>query len=82
MKQIKGKIRFIDATSGDGAVRSEDGITYFLHFTGINGINKNNHHWPADSDLELLRSIDEHKPDCEFNIMDGQAYNLNLIVKL
>lgn len=51
MKQYKAKIRWFDGMSGEGMVRVE-GIdkSIYLHFTAIEGINKNNHQWPTEED--------------------------------
>jgi len=72
-----GTIRWFDSMSGEGMVRdAETGKCYFIHFSGINGIDKNNYQWPKDSDKPFLKAIENKS--CTFLILEGQAYNLTL----
>lgn len=54
---MKGTIRWFDGMSGEGMVCGEDGKSYYLHFTSIEGVSKNNHHWPNDKDQVFLKTI-------------------------
>lgn len=77
-KRIKGTILWFDGMAGEGMVRAESGECYFLHFTSIKGIHKNNHHWPTESDQKFLKNI--NGVFCTFELYDGyngfQAHNL------
>lgn len=52
-----GTIRWFDSLSGKGVIRGENGESYYLHFTAIQGINKNNYQWPTDEDQLKLKTI-------------------------
>lgn len=58
MKQgLQAEVRWFDYTSGEGMVRLNDGRSVFMHFTAIQGIDKNNHQWPTNDDQLKLRLI-------------------------
>jgi hypothetical protein len=73
---MKGTIRYFDSLKGEGAVRGEDGKSYFLHFTGIVGIDKNNHQWPTDKDKKRLSNI--QGKSCTFTLYGNQAENCKI----
>ena len=56
-KEFAATVRWFDALSGEGMVQLEDGSSWHLHFSAIQGIDKNNYHWPAEKDLPQLKSI-------------------------
>jgi len=70
-QKLSGKIRWFDAMAGNGVVRLEDGRSVPLHFTAIVGIERNNHHWPTESDKLILAEIDNM--DCKVTLCDGQV---------
>jgi hypothetical protein len=78
---MNGEIRWFDGLRGEGVVRGEDGKSYFVHFTAIQGIDKNNHHWPTDADQLRLKSIDGLK--CSYEVYSfGESDQVsNLILK-
>lgn len=55
--EMQGKISWFDGMSGEGMVRSNDGKLYYLHFTAIQGIDQNNHHFPTELDQKRLSEI-------------------------
>ena len=58
MKQgLTAEIRWFDAMSGEGMVRLTDGRLVFVHFTAIQGIDKNNQQWPTSEDQMRLKDI-------------------------
>jgi hypothetical protein len=74
LPRIKGTIRWFDGYTGEGMVRTEDGRSYYLHFTSINGISKNNYQWPSESDKRFLNKI--QGVFCTFELDEYQAHNL------
>lgn len=75
--KLQGKIRWFDSLSGEGYVRcNTTQKSYYLHFTAIEGVSKNNHHWPADVDKERLSNIQD--VDCEFELSETQISKLVL----
>lgn len=56
-KDFSATIRWFDALSGEGMVRLEDGSSWYLNFSAIQGIDKNNWHWPAEKDRPRLELI-------------------------
>lgn len=69
----KGSVLWFDVLSGTGVVREDEtGICYKLHFSAIEGVDKNNYAWPADKDREFLHSV-SGKP-CSFEILNDPDY--------
>lgn len=48
----KAKIRWFDSLRGTGLVRMPNGDSVNIHFTVIQGFDKNNYQWPSDEDQE------------------------------
>lgn len=68
-----GTIRWFDALSGKGVVREDStDQCYTLHFSAIEGIDKNNYAWPADADRMFLGTLQGMR--CEFEILDDPDY--------
>jgi hypothetical protein len=57
-KEFAATVRWFDALSGEGMVQLEDGSSWYLNFSAIQGIDKNNYRWPAEKDLPRLKSIE------------------------
>jgi len=55
-------LRWIDATSGEGMIRLADGTSLSAHFTAIEGVDKNNYHWPTDADQGRLGKLGYNVP--------------------
>lgn len=82
MKRLTGKIRWFDALSGEGMVRcSKTNQNYFLHFTSIQGISKNNYAFPDDKDREVLSSLKGRT--CTFEVFTDPTFSQadNLILE-
>lgn len=75
-----GIIRWFDAMSGEGMVRLNDGRSVFIHFTAIESVDKNNWHWPKESDKARLSQI-ENKP-CIVLVEDNQVSHCKIIAGL
>lgn len=70
-------VTWFDAMSGDGMLKDIDtGELYTLHFTAIEGIHNNNHHWPKESDREFLSSIKGQT--CNFTTWENYVDNCTL----
>jgi hypothetical protein len=70
MKHL-GKIRWFDASSGEGFVRcNKTRRTYFVHFTAIEGVSKHNYHWPDAKDKERLSKLAVERPEVEFELVE------------
>lgn len=52
-----GHIVWFDASSGEGEVEGTDGEVYYLNYTCIDGVDKNNYAYPNDDDQSRLRGI-------------------------
>jgi len=53
-----GKIRWFNASSGEGIVQLSDGQMLYCHFTAIHGIDKNGYAYATEADRALLDTID------------------------
>jgi hypothetical protein len=63
---MRGRIQWFDASSGEGMVESEDGMAYYLNFTCIDGIDRNNWAYPTAADQARLKGI--HGRPVEFTL--------------
>ncbi len=50
-------VHWFDASSGEGMVETADGEHLYLHFTCIEGIDRNGYAWPAPDDQSALEGI-------------------------
>jgi len=69
---MKGQIRWFDSLRGEGVVRSQNGACYYVHFTAIQGIDKNNYHYPSKTDNEKLSKI--NNMECEFELFEDSHF--------
>lgn len=68
-----GTIRWFDSKSGEGFVRRDsDQKSFFVHFTSIAGMDKNNHHWPTEHDQVKFSCIDGLP--CEFEMIEDTHF--------
>jgi cold shock CspA family protein len=67
-----GKIRWFDSKSGEGMVRGDNGLLYYVHFTAIKGMDKNNYHWPTQSDQVKFSCISGLS--CEFDVIEDTTF--------
>lgn len=67
-----GKIRWFDSMTGEGMVRGENGLSYYVHFTAIRGMDKNNLQWPTNFDQVKFSKIDGHH--VEFDIIEDTTF--------
>lgn len=68
----KATVRWFDGLAGEGMVRLEDGKCVYVHFTAIEGISKNNHHYPLASDVPSLKALDGK--ECMVEIFEDSHY--------
>lgn len=52
------KVRWFDALSGEGMVTLSDGRNFYIHYTAIEGMDKNGCAFPAEKDMEFLKTIE------------------------
>lgn len=55
---INAIVCWFDATSGEGMVITESGEHLYINFTAIEGINKNNWHYPTLEDQSKLKGLE------------------------
>lgn len=60
-KEFEGTIRWFDGKAGEGMITLNDGQELYCHFTAIEGVDKNNHHWPKEEDQIRLRVLGNRK---------------------
>lgn len=58
MAEIKGNIKWYDAKKGYGFITGEDGVDYFVHFSGV---KKARHYTGFDANDEVTFEITEGK---------------------
>jgi hypothetical protein len=56
-KEFDAIVRWFDALSGEGMVSLRDGSNWYLNFSVIEGIDKNNWQCPTESDRLTLERI-------------------------
>jgi hypothetical protein len=66
---VIGKLRWFDAMRGEGMVEVNN-ESFYLHFTAIVGIDKNNYHYPTKTDQILLENLNNGDP-CKVTIYEN-----------
>lgn len=60
-KTLSGTLRWFDASSGEGMAEVA-GQPVHVHFSAIQGVDKNNYAWPTEADKKRLEALDYNVP--------------------
>lgn len=60
-KTLPGVLRWFDAASGEGMAKVAGHFVY-VHFSAIEGIDKNGYQWPTDADRVKLSALGYNTP--------------------